>query len=62
VKHNAAILIKDSEAQERLGAEIIALMHDEERKKNMGENISKFAYPDAAVRIAREIMNLAGKN
>lgn len=62
VKHNAAILVKDSEAREKLGREIIALMNDEVKKKNLGENISKLAYPDAAVKIAKEVMKLAGKN
>ncbi|HEY4800200.1 MAG TPA: glycosyltransferase, partial [Bacteroidia bacterium] len=58
VKNNAAILVKDSEAKEKLGNEIISLMNDEPKKKTLSENISKLAFPNAAEVIANEVIKL----
>ncbi|MFH1004967.1 MAG: undecaprenyldiphospho-muramoylpentapeptide beta-N-acetylglucosaminyltransferase [Bacteroidota bacterium] len=58
VKHDAAILIKDAEAKEKLGEEIIRLMNDTLLQNKIIENINKFTFPDAAETIAKEIINL----
>ena len=57
-KHDAAILIKDAEAREKLSKEIIYLMNDTLMQKKIIENISKFTFPGAAETIAKEIINL----
>ena len=59
VKHNAAILLKDIQAKEKSGNEIISLMHDEAKKKTLSENIFKLAFPNSAEVIAREVIKLA---
>ena len=61
VKQEAAILVRDAEAREKLGAEILALMKDEERKKILSEHIAKMAFPEAADVIAKEVVKLIGK-
>lgn len=58
VSKNAAIIIKDSEAKEKLGKEIITLISDEKKKSELKENIAKFAFPDAAHVIASEAIKL----
>ena len=50
-KH-AAILIKDEDAASRLGTEVPGLIHDEERKQRLTENIAELAFRDAAEAIA----------
>ncbi len=61
VKHNAAILVKDSEAREKLGREILALAADPVKQKQLSDNIAKLAFANAADRIADEIIALAAK-
>ena len=56
VKNNAAILVKDSEAKDKLMAQAYDLLNDEARKKELAENISKMAIADAAERIVNEIL------
>lgn len=50
------ILIKDEEANELLVKKVIELVFDEERLKQMSENISQLAKPDAATYIAKSIL------
>ena len=57
-KHEAAILVKDIEAREKLGAEIISLMNDSKKQNNLSENISRLAFPNAAEVIAKEVIKL----
>jgi len=59
VKHDASILVKDSEAREKLGAEIISLMNDVQKQNKLSENISKLAFPNSAEVIAKEVVKLA---
>ncbi|MFT7588262.1 MAG: UDP-N-acetylglucosamine--N-acetylmuramyl-(pentapeptide) pyrophosphoryl-undecaprenol N-acetylglucosamine transferase, partial [Limisphaerales bacterium] len=54
----AAVLIKDSEAKEKLGAEILELIQDEARRNTIAQNIKKLAKPDAANSIAKEVLSL----
>lgn len=59
VKNNAAILVKDSEAKEKLMTEAYMLLNNEARKKELAENISKMAIADAAERIVTEILKVS---
>ena len=56
VKKNAALLIRDSEAREELGKQIILLANDAPLKEQLSANISKLAFPEAADCIADEII------
>ena len=58
VTKNAAILIKDEEAKERLAKAVIDLMGDESRQRILIENISKLAIINSAEKITNEIYNL----
>jgi UDP-N-acetylglucosamine--N-acetylmuramyl-(pentapeptide) pyrophosphoryl-undecaprenol N-acetylglucosamine transferase len=58
VKKDAALLVKDREAKDKLGEEIIALMNDLQRQKKLSENIGRLAFPDSAEKIAGEVMRL----
>lgn len=58
VTYNAAIIIKDNEAREKLCAEGIKLVKDEEACFKLSENISRLALPDSAIVIANEVIRL----
>ncbi|MCR4965095.1 MAG: undecaprenyldiphospho-muramoylpentapeptide beta-N-acetylglucosaminyltransferase [Bacteroidales bacterium] len=58
---NAAILIPDSEAKEKLYPELMALAQDDARCKEMSENILQFAKPEAIQSIYDEIQKIVGK-
>ena len=58
VSHQAAILLKDSEAVGKLKSTVDALMEDEEMSKALGENMKKLAKPHAALAIVNELENL----
>lgn len=58
VNNNAAVLIKDEDAREKLVDAAIALLNNEERKNILKENIGKLAKPGAAETIAEEILSL----
>ncbi|MCX6333870.1 MAG: undecaprenyldiphospho-muramoylpentapeptide beta-N-acetylglucosaminyltransferase [Bacteroidia bacterium] len=58
---NAAILVKDNEAVSRLVDEAVRLVSDEKEKASLSANISEMADRDADVRIANEVIKLAGK-
>jgi UDP-N-acetylglucosamine--N-acetylmuramyl-(pentapeptide) pyrophosphoryl-undecaprenol N-acetylglucosamine transferase len=60
--NDAAILLKDAEANERLGAMVIDLMRDTEKIRTLSENIRKMAFSDAAGKIADEVLALAKYN
>lgn len=61
VKKNAAVLVKDDEAKEKLVPEIIKLIHDEDKINAMKKNIKRFGRPGAAQDIAKEVIRIAGK-
>ncbi len=61
VKNEAALFVKDSEAREKLGKEIVALMNDVQLQNKLSVNISRLAFPNAAVAIAKEVMQIANK-
>jgi UDP-N-acetylglucosamine--N-acetylmuramyl-(pentapeptide) pyrophosphoryl-undecaprenol N-acetylglucosamine transferase len=55
---SAAVLIPDSEAREKMIPAALELLNDEQRMKELSENISKLAIRDAADRIAREVTGI----
>lgn len=58
VTYNAAVLIKDVEAREKLCAEAIALMNNPEQCDKLSASIAKLALNDSANVIANEVLSL----
>jgi UDP-N-acetylglucosamine--N-acetylmuramyl-(pentapeptide) pyrophosphoryl-undecaprenol N-acetylglucosamine transferase len=58
VNHQAALLVKDSEAKNELVEKTIALLSDNALKLKLESNIAKMAFADSAMVIANEILNL----
>jgi len=58
VNHNAAIMIKDSEANEKLVNSAMELIDDEEMQVRLKENIAGMAFSDAADNIAGVVLSL----
>lgn len=58
VQRNAAVLVKDIEAREKLGGEIIALFKDEFKMTQLSANIAAMGYPNAAENIVAEVVKL----
>jgi UDP-N-acetylglucosamine--N-acetylmuramyl-(pentapeptide) pyrophosphoryl-undecaprenol N-acetylglucosamine transferase len=56
---NAAVLLPDNEALERIVDEAVSLISDVKKRKSLSENILKMADRDADIRIAEEVMKLA---
>lgn len=56
--NNAAIIVKDSEANDKLYDEIERLLKDEEHIKDLKENIKAFKKTDAANNIAQNILSI----
>lgn len=61
VEKNAAVLVHNNNTAKPLFDEVIKLMQDEKRMKQLSESIRNFALPDADVLIAEEIIKLTGK-
>ena len=61
VRKDAAILVRDSEAEEKLMAKAVALVGNPERIKAMETNIAPLARMDAAMDIAKEVYRLLQK-
>jgi UDP-N-acetylglucosamine--N-acetylmuramyl-(pentapeptide) pyrophosphoryl-undecaprenol N-acetylglucosamine transferase len=57
---NAAIMIRDDEAVKLLVDEAVKLIADTEEKKSLSANIKVMADRDADIRIAKEVLKLAG--
>jgi UDP-N-acetylglucosamine--N-acetylmuramyl-(pentapeptide) pyrophosphoryl-undecaprenol N-acetylglucosamine transferase len=58
VRKDAAVMIKDSEAKEKLIIKALELIKDDEALDTLSVNIQKLAEKDSADRIANEIMKL----
>ncbi|HRS54789.1 MAG TPA: undecaprenyldiphospho-muramoylpentapeptide beta-N-acetylglucosaminyltransferase [Bacteroidales bacterium] len=58
VKNNAALMIADNEAPQKLVNTIISLIENDILKKQLAENIYKLAKPDATELITNEIFTL----
>ena len=61
VNKNAALMIKDNEALDRLVAAIIELSKDEQKQTTLKTNISKLAITNADEIIAKEILSAIAK-
>ena len=61
VKENAALMVKDNEAENRLVEEIIRVMQNEKLRNSLGENSLKLAKPRATAHIVDEIYKLLEK-
>lgn len=59
VNQNAALLVKDCEAAEKLIPAALELIHDNQRLEALHTNILRLAQPDSAKRIAEEVIALA---
>jgi UDP-N-acetylglucosamine--N-acetylmuramyl-(pentapeptide) pyrophosphoryl-undecaprenol N-acetylglucosamine transferase len=60
VEKNAALLVKDSEANTKLVPAVVALAKDQQKQNELKEHISKYAVVNADDRIAKEILKLIG--
>ncbi|GAB4231396.1 MAG: undecaprenyldiphospho-muramoylpentapeptide beta-N-acetylglucosaminyltransferase [Ekhidna sp.] len=58
--HDAAEMVKDAEAMEKLVDEAIKLIKDDNRKTILSKNIKAMAHENASVDIANEVIKLAG--
>ena len=61
VNKNAAVLVRDAEAAEKLVDTALALIQDDAKLKELRKNILTLAQPDSARRIAEEVIRLAKK-
>lgn len=61
VNKDAAIMIKDSEATEKVANEVIKLINNTERLMQLSANAIKLAQRDSAARIADEVVKLIKK-
>lgn len=62
VDKQAAIMVRDSEAREKLVSTVIALAKDEQQQTLLKENIGKLAVTNADEVIAREILKVVNEN
>jgi UDP-N-acetylglucosamine--N-acetylmuramyl-(pentapeptide) pyrophosphoryl-undecaprenol N-acetylglucosamine transferase len=60
VEKHAALMIKDSEAINKLVPALIALSNDEQKQNELKNNIAKYAVQDADEKIAQEILKSIG--
>ncbi len=61
VNKQAAIFVKDSDAPDCLLEQAIKLIKDDDKLKNLSENILKLALPDSADIIAKEVIKMIRK-
>ena len=61
VDKQAALMVRDAEAEEKLVATTLHTLDDDELLESLGTNIRKLAFPDAAERIADEVFRLAAE-
>ena len=62
VNKNAAVLVRDAEAGEKLIETALELIQDDKKLEELHTNVLKLAQRDSAKRIAEEVMLLAKKN
>jgi UDP-N-acetylglucosamine--N-acetylmuramyl-(pentapeptide) pyrophosphoryl-undecaprenol N-acetylglucosamine transferase len=60
VNKEAAILVKDSEASEKLVKNAVELINDKSKQEKLSGNIGKMAFHNSANVIAKEVLKLAG--
>lgn len=59
VRRDAALLVRDAEAGEKLVETALELIQDKARLEKLHENVLQLAEPDSAKRIAEEVIRLA---
>ena len=62
VKHDAAVMIKDSEAREKLVAKALSLLAQPEELSKMSKNISEMGITNSAQRIGNEVCRILKRN
>lgn len=60
VEHNAALMVKDSDAKTELVKKLKTILHDEAMQELMIANLRKVAIKDADERIAKKVIEIAG--
>ena len=58
VNKKAAMMLKDAEAEEKLGEVLFTLLDHDGQRKELKENITRLAIPDSDEQIAREILKV----
>ena len=58
VQKNDALMVRDKQATEHLFEAISAILFDEKQRQQLSTNIKQLAIPNAAERIAQEIIKL----
>lgn len=58
----AAVMILDADAPDRLGPTVVELLNDSTRLTTLGQNAKKMALPDADAKIARMVLDLASQS
>ena len=58
IEKNAALMVKDSEAQDQLGQVIFDLLENENTQQYLGDNIKKLAMPNSSKHIVDEVLKL----
>ena len=58
VENEAAEMVKDSEAMDKLIEETVSLLSDPDRKQKLSKNIKAMSHENAAMDIANEVMSL----
>lgn len=57
----AAVIVEDVDLPQQLGPTVVGLLQDSERRGQMEADLAAMATPDAAARIAAELVRLAGQ-
>jgi UDP-N-acetylglucosamine--N-acetylmuramyl-(pentapeptide) pyrophosphoryl-undecaprenol N-acetylglucosamine transferase len=58
VEQNAAVLVKDAEAENTLIKTVLDLLKDENQQQKLSTQIGKLAMPDADLNIAKEVLKI----
>jgi len=58
IKNEAAVMVSDKDSRGQLWNEIKLLMSDDSKQKKLASNIKKSAFPDAAEKIALQILEM----
>ena len=61
INHEAAILVTDVKAREKLAEVVIELMNDNNKQEKLKENIGELGFIDSAKVIANEVLSLINK-
>lgn len=61
VEKNAALCVRDWDAEKQLFVEIFKLLKNDRQLSDMSENIKKLGNPDSAKRIAEEVLKIVGR-